>query len=208
MEVKFDNIPQSVSEIVERITARISASLAQYREIMPEFVDLTNLKRMVYYWFEVGNKLRISDEKLVKLTEIFAFIYLAHEIHRRVLDETVPSERTEIQYRVLMGDYMYGNFFRELSRADLLQYLAPLAEIILAINEAALLNKQDNFVAEKVLLRKSFRLLGTIAGLPQDTVEALANLGEEIVEPLARLNQKEFSSKDINNLLKSLDYLK
>jgi len=212
MEVKLEeNIQKVVEDLTIQITRKIQNNTTQYEEILPELNDLTALKRRLFYWLEVGEKLGVAKEKLYKISEIIAYIYLAHEIHRRVLDETVPSERKEIQYRVLMGDYMYGNFFRELAKADLLQYLAPLARIILDINEAALLGyeQQNNFRDERIFMGQSFALLGDMAGLPRDTVQELTNFGEKLGEILARLDQKDFKAEvELKSLLKNIDYLK
>ncbi|GAV23441.1 hypothetical protein [Carboxydothermus pertinax] len=194
MEVILENdIQKMVNNILELITKKLKNNVEKYEEILPEIKGMKTLKRRLLFWLAVGQSLGIEKAKLKKIAEIFSYIYLAHEIHRQVLEEEYQEERTKTQYRVLVGDYMYGNFFRELARAGLLKYLNPLSKLILDINEAALLSLREgnNYQDARYFMGQCLALLGDLAQLPKDLVEELRILGEEVGDFLARWDNQE-----------------
>jgi len=88
-----------------------------------------------------------KDDKVLVLASIFQFIYMALKVQQNVAEEgrdlTAEQDNSKdgFQFPVLVGDYLYGKFFYFLSRAGLLSFLEPLAELIYSLHEGSLMEK-------------------------------------------------------------------
>ncbi|NYE58560.1 isoprenoid biosynthesis enzyme family protein [Carboxydothermus ferrireducens] len=193
MSVAERELNKVAAEITEVIAKKLRSNVEQYGEILPEIKEMTAVRKRILVWLLVGQKLGIEWEKLVKLAEIFSYIYLAHEIHRQIGEEEYHGERQRTQYQVLVGDFMYGNFFLELAKAGLLQYLSSLARLILDLNEAALIfSEEDKYKDERIFMGQSLAILGDLADVPKDTLQELITFGEKIGEFLCNIEDEGF----------------
>lgn len=130
-------------------------------------------------------------EKMFAMAGVVQFIHLAQIIHNRIPDECpkhVP------QFPVLIGDYLFSKFFKALSDADLLEWLAPLSSIICEMNEGGVIRK---IVLEKgarteqeylsvleqehgLLAAQACKIGGVISNASQELIDDLEQFGLNI----------------------------
>jgi geranylgeranyl pyrophosphate synthase len=72
----------------------------------------------------------------IDLATAVELIYLADKVHKLIRDTEFSEEET--QYPVLVGDFLYGQYFQTLCQAELLQYLAPLSNVIEVMNKGSI----------------------------------------------------------------------
>ncbi len=76
----------------------------------------------------------VTNEQVFTLAAIVQYIFMADRVHGLVLD----GQKEETQYPVLVGDYLYGKFFLELTEHQLDYMLEPLAQVIAAMSEGSI----------------------------------------------------------------------
>ncbi len=91
-----------------------------------------------------------AGEREIMVASVLQFIYLATKVHSIVQDDQEKSFPADFQFPVLVGDYLYGQFFLYLCKASALEYLAPLANVICEIHEGGMLRKQGFSKAEEL----------------------------------------------------------
>lgn len=98
------------------------------------------------------------DNKILSLAGVMQFVHMASIVHLGITDESKNVSidegfdvRDGSQFPVLVGDYLYGNFFALICDGDILYLLEPVSEIICYMNEGSILNKkaEDNDVMQK-----------------------------------------------------------
>lgn len=126
-----------------------------------------------------------KGKQALELAAIAQFIFFADKVHRVMSDDEDIPEKTR-QFPVLVGDFLYGNFFLELCQASLHSYLAPLAEAICTMSEGAIARgiaqtKPFNPTEwRNVLERERASLTGMIAGLAADLAEVPVELQNKL----------------------------
>lgn len=75
-----------------------------------------------------------SDERAIVLASIVQYIFVADRVHGLVQD----GQTEQTQYPVLVGDYLYGKFFLDLTRHHLDHMLKPLAQAIATMSEGSI----------------------------------------------------------------------
>jgi geranylgeranyl pyrophosphate synthase len=134
--------------------------------------------------------------KTVALASIFQFIYLASNIHEGIGENDSDyirgdsDPRDGSQFPVLVGDFLYGKFFKALCDADLIDLLHPLAEIICCIHEGGILKKKalgqplSSHAVREAVLKETAELFSgccrvgaRLAGAPQGEQELLGKFG-------------------------------
>lgn len=73
----------------------------------------------------------------VALATIVQYIFRADQVHR-LMKDSADLEEEKRQFPVLVGDFLFGKFFLGLCKDKLLHYLAPLARVIVLMNEGAI----------------------------------------------------------------------
>jgi octaprenyl-diphosphate synthase len=73
----------------------------------------------------------------IGLAMIIQYIFMADQVHRLMRDDSDLEEHKR-QFPVLVGDFLYGKFFLELCKEELLHLLAPLAQVIAEMNEGSI----------------------------------------------------------------------
>jgi octaprenyl-diphosphate synthase len=91
-----------------------------------------------------------TNRQTVALAAVLQFIFMASQVHEKLLEEDTdknnPTDtRTDCQFPVLVGDFLYGRFFTILCKAGIVHYLRNMAELICTINknEVTILNNPD-----------------------------------------------------------------
>jgi geranylgeranyl pyrophosphate synthase len=99
-------------------------------------------------------------EEIIVLASIMQYIYMAFQVQARITEQDTLPENGDVrdgcQFPVLVGDYLYGKFFRLLSDANIIKYLQPLAKIICSLNEGATVRNQHpnvNFTTAPDLIK-------------------------------------------------------
>lgn len=131
-----------------------------------------------------GKLFNYKREKIVVLASIMQFIYMAFQIQANITEEDTLPENGDVrdgcQFPVLVGDYLYGKFFRLLSDANLIEYLSPLANIICSINEGATIRYQhpsvsfntDPDVVEKIVHNETAVFFAGCAAIAAEMCDA------------------------------------
>lgn len=81
-----------------------------------------------------------DDRRIVRLAGALYLLALATSMHWCVREEqNLGKDRSDLQYRVLVGDLLYGSVLQDLCRYDFQQYIPAAANLIRYINEELLL---------------------------------------------------------------------
>lgn len=107
------------------------------------------------------------NNKNIPLATIFQYIFLAHRIHKMVIDEDMEEHAR--QYPVLVGDFMFGQTLLKLCEEDMLCYIGDFVKAIETINEGILLrwrlkNKNLSLKDYRLILGKEKAALTALAG--------------------------------------------
>lgn len=118
-----------------------------------EFSHLDNIIRPAVAILS-GKLFNYQREQVVAIASITQFIFMASRIHGNISEIDPPVDkvidpRDGCQFPVLVGDYLYGKFFMELSRVNILKYLGPLADIICQIHEGSVLEQLHSKICIK-----------------------------------------------------------
>ncbi|MDH7480305.1 MAG: hypothetical protein QHH02_09865, partial [Syntrophomonadaceae bacterium] len=84
-------------------------------------------------------------ERAIGMASIFQLVYLAAEVHGRIVDEDPQSENRYLfshYFPVLIGDYIYGKLLRRLCEIGCSQRVAQLASVICDMNAGGLKRKE------------------------------------------------------------------
>jgi len=146
-----------------------------------------------------GKLYKYTGEKLIYLATVLQLIYLASGVHFRIPDENerpsaVADPRDSSQLPVLVGDYLYGKYFTELCEGDILEFLAPLAQIIAEMNYGALLRRKNSgqsltdlklamLIIEKeaaLLTEGAAQMAGMAVGASETETARLADFGRNV----------------------------
>jgi geranylgeranyl pyrophosphate synthase len=131
------------------------------------------------------------DSKIISMASVFQYVFLAHHIHKLVTDENM-TERDR-QYPVLVGDFMFGQTFLKICKADLFSYASEFVKIIEIINEGVLMrwrlkNKEMPLKDYKIIVGKerasltalAGKLGGELAGLQEPYLKKIEHFGYSI----------------------------
>ncbi|MTI81770.1 MAG: hypothetical protein FH758_13010 [Firmicutes bacterium] len=96
-------------------------------------------------------------EQTVVLASIIQFIYMASRVHSHLTEEDPRYNqsvdlRDGSQFPVLIGDYLYGKFFYQLSNANMVEHLGKLSDAICKINEGGVLRNQNSNPSHNLML--------------------------------------------------------
>ncbi|KAF1085358.1 Octaprenyl-diphosphate synthase [Sporotomaculum syntrophicum] len=105
-----------------------------------------------------------ANRQTVALAAVLQFIFMASQVHEKLsedgTDEDNPTDtRTDCQFPVLVGDFLYGKFFTTLCNAGIVHYLRNMAELICTINknEVTILNNPDLAITDPLAYNDAIR---------------------------------------------------
>lgn len=129
-------------------------------------------------------------ERVITLAVIVQLIYLAGVMHVGVADEAWSAGRDpdNVQWPVLLGDYLYSRFFALACEADMIDFIEPLAETVCFSNQVGIQCHQWKGTATDRLLSQvegetaslvavACRLAGKLAAAPIDDLTHLERFG-------------------------------
>ncbi|HWJ03395.1 MAG TPA: polyprenyl synthetase family protein [Verrucomicrobiae bacterium] len=130
-----------------------------------------------------------GGERAIMVASVVQFIYLATKVHGLV-NKDVETTPGDFQFPVLVGDYLYGQFFLHLCKADALEYLTPLSKVICEIHEAGVIRQQgaDNTSnslevlnkEEASLIAEACRIGAQLGGAPERDQELFWQFGRNL----------------------------
>lgn len=129
--------------------------------------------------------LGLSRELGIKMANMFKTIYFATRIHEMIGDDEEGQEHTqELQFTILIGDYIFGRVLKLLLETHTEQLLDMFAAMICEINEGLILKyksvqslKEILTVTRAPFYSYAFRGAAQLKGLESKDGEAYGTLG-------------------------------
>lgn len=137
-----------------------------------------------------------TNRQTIALSASIQFIFMASQAHEQLAEDSLGADnladtRTDCQFPVLAGDYLYGRFFTILCNAGISHYLRNMAELICIINKnkVTILNNPDLATTDPMAYNEAIRgeiaellaysaFLGAdLAGADKETKDRLYQLG-------------------------------
>jgi hypothetical protein len=154
----------------------------------------------------------------ITMANIFKSLYLAHSIHSLIRDDEEGQEYgRELQFRILIGDYLFGMVLKQLVDAGVDGLLEPLTAMITDINSGMVLKHKLKGQELKVLeqtrasfYRTSFSTCAELAGVPDAVKQQYGDMGFNLGMAVELLYHKTLYSHareylcNAEKLLKSL----
>lgn len=192
-------VGMSFSEELNVVQARVNRDIKLKAAKFNELVDIS-LDEMDRYAcpsivLAVSKACGYVGEKSLALAAIIEFIHMANEVHRLMRDHEISEHNR--QFPVLVGDYLFGKFFLELCREQLLKYLAPLAQGIVQMSEGAILrwkncsqDLKDKEIKTEEWLFILEEELGSLTGLSARLGADLAGASDSLQDKLEELGSQ------------------
>ena len=202
---------EKLNEVQAHLRQEINCRVADFEELVK--LDMDELDRTVCPAIVLATSGACGDygRKSVALAGIVQLIFMSNQVHSLMTDDSDISEELR-QFPVLVGDLLYGKFFLELCRENLLPFLDTLARVIGTMSEGGISRwlsrgkklKTDEWLMiikqeSAMLTAKAAHLSAELAGvsLPlQDKLQAFGwelglawgawkeGLGSDVVQPI------------------------
>ncbi|WP_088226712.1 polyprenyl synthetase family protein [Desulfosporosinus sp. FKB] len=136
MPLEFSFV-EKLNLVQARLRQEINFKPASFEELV--HLDMDELDKTVCPAIVLAVSRSCGDQgqKSDALAETIQFIYMANQVHKLMKDDSELAEELR-QFPVLVGDLLYGKFFLHLCQEKLLQFLAPLAQVIGTMSEGGI----------------------------------------------------------------------
>jgi len=132
--------------------------------------------------------LGLSRELGIKMANMFKTIYFATRIHEMIGDDEEGQEHTqELQFTILIGDYIFGRVLKLLLDTNTEQLLDMFAAMICEINEGLIVKYKSVGSLEEILAvtrapfySYAFRGAAQLKGFGAEEGAAYGNLGHNL----------------------------
>lgn len=132
--------------------------------------------------------LDMDRQTTVAMANIFKTIYFATKIHIMIKDsEEGQAQNQELQFTILIGDYIYGRVLKLLLEAGADQLLDDFAQMMSQINEGLVIQYKLNGRLQDVLLKSGAPLYATafttaakLKGLNQTGIKMAEQIGHNL----------------------------
>lgn len=182
---------EKLNEVQARLRQEIMIKAASFEELVKLDFDELDHTICPAIVLATGRACGDNERKSVALAEIIQLIYMANQVHSLMKDDDITEELR--QFPVLVGDFLYGKFFLELCRENLLKYLEPLAQVIGTMSEGGISRwlargkklKTDELLQiikqeSAVLTAKAAHLSAELAGVSLPIQDKLQAFGLEL----------------------------
>ncbi len=140
--------------------------------------------------------LGINKALSIDMTNIFKTIFLANSIHALVKDdEEGQKHNQDLQFAILIGDYMLGRMLKLLVEAEADQLVGQFASMMVEINEGRVIDRKLQADHREVLQKThgsmyatAFATAGTLAGMSGMIWENCKQLGFNLGMAIELLN--------------------
>lgn len=164
MEKKFKQSLQPWWGNMSYLLARIQGDLSY--QLMP------SVALLAYKYLEMDNKTTVS------MANIFKTIYFANKIHALIRDnEEGQLQNQELQFTILIGDYIFGRVLKLLLEAGADQLLDEFARMMSRINEGLVIRYKLDASSEEIIWKSITPLYATAFA----SAARLKGLGPELV---------------------------
>lgn len=184
----FHVLQKELDEIQRRVRREL---FVKGQDKMPFFASLPYLDWQIIPALVtgVGRIYNFCGERVITLAVIIQLIYLAGSVHVGVADEGWSPARDpdNVQWPVLLGDYLYSRFFVLACEAGVTEVIGPLAEVVCSSNEARLQCRRQNPSVDRLcslvkadtayLFGAACRLTGQLAAAPPGDLACLERFG-------------------------------
>ncbi len=132
--------------------------------------------------------LGINKEISIAMTNIFQTIFFAYSIHATVQDDEEGQKYDqELQFGILIGDYVSGRVLKLLFEAEAVRFLKDVADMMCSINEGMVMEHKLNAEYEQILLKTrapiyelAFYTAAELAGLKEEEQELFRIMGTKL----------------------------
>lgn len=180
---------QELDTEVNEMEARFRQGLASWWEdLLPYMIRLREdftwnllppLVLAVYKFAGVNRQLGIS------MANVFKTLYLANFVYSSVKDEEEGQDHDqEMQFSILIADYLFGHVLKQLVLADASHLLKHFADMVAEINEGLVMehklgvnSRQAMMKTRAPLYKTTFATAAELAGLDGDRKSIYQDLG-------------------------------
>jgi Geranylgeranyl pyrophosphate synthase len=144
---------EELQEVQELLVRDLGSEEARFKELVPLVKDELDDNACPGIILAVSKACGYTGKQAIILAAIVQYIYLADKVHNLIRDDEDLTDELQ-QFPVLVGDFLFGKFFEGLSQARLLDYLAPLAGVIVTMSKGAIyrwLARDQNLEIEEQL---------------------------------------------------------
>ncbi|MHB8125820.1 MAG: polyprenyl synthetase family protein [Desulfitobacteriaceae bacterium] len=128
---------EELEEVQEQLRREITLKAAKFNELVPLVMDELDNNACPVIILAVSKACGYAGKQATTLGVIIQYIYMADKVHRLMRDTEDLTEELR-QFPVLVGDFLFGKFFLGLCRDKLLNYLAPLARVIVTMSQGSI----------------------------------------------------------------------
>lgn len=129
--------------------------------------------------------LGINKELTIAMTNIFKTIFFTNSIHAIVQDDEEGQKYDQdLQFNILIGDYVFGRVLKLLFEAKAVHFLEDFADMICSINEGMVMEHKLHAGYEQILLKTraplyelAFYTAAELADLEEEQQELFGTMG-------------------------------
>lgn len=204
--VSLPSIREELKEIQDRLEQEISFKSATFSELIPLEFDELEHHACPAIVLAVSHACGYHGRQAVSMGAIIQYVFMADKVHSLMREDEGISEELR-QFTVLVGDYLFGKFFLDLSRDKLLHFLAPIAGVIGSMSIGTIyrwLGRERDLNIEEmlqILERERASLTGLaarvgaeLAGMPLNVAQRFETFGSQLglawAAHAARLEEK------------------
>lgn len=186
-------------------------AFARKLEVELNEIDLTHQKSLQIWWEDLASlRERLQDDKRLQLmpavvmlaykfldsdhtlsidmASLFKTLYLANLIHKQVKDEEEGQlNNQDLQFTILIGDYIFGRVLKLLLEVGAVQVLDNLAELICQISEGLVIEHKLKENQPEILKKGNVSFYATgflsaarLMDLDHEAIELYKQLGFNI----------------------------
>lgn len=181
LKLSFQEELKQVQEFLDR---DLCSKEARFKDLVPLVTDELNDNACPGIILAVSKACGYAGKKAIILAAIIQYIYMADKVHNLMRDDEDLADELR-QFPVLVGDFLFGKFFWGLSQAGLLNYLAPLAGVIVTMSKGGITRwlARDQHLETGEQLRILENGTGSLTGLA-------ARIGAELAGVSPSIQQK------------------
>lgn len=200
LEVEIFDMEKMFKQSLQPWWGDISFLLARLQGDL-SFQLMPSVAVLAYRFLDMDRRITVS------MANIFKTIYFASKIHIMIKDsEEGQPQNQELQFTILIGDYIFGRVLKLLLEARADQLLDEFARMISQINEGLVIKYKLDASLQEVLFKSSIPLYAT-AFASAAKLKGLAPEGIKIYEQIGLNLGMALELAMAGDTLGAMDYL-